>query len=184
MTRKIWYWDRESYQEYQKRTKMDYKNLFAQVEPDGTITESPGMENAENPTLEYPLNTSMAASELKRRGIDCNAKQLAYMASKGILKPEGGGNRGADFRWSAELIDQVAEIFDEEESLTPYGQMCLAMNLNFGQMQHAFLTACEKIGPNAFLNIDITQLKMVIHPAKNVADEYATVEFFMPDDEV
>jgi hypothetical protein len=173
MSEKIWYWDRKSYQEYQNRERKAYKNLFA-------IKEMPETD-AKDPLMEYPLNTIMAASELKRRGIDCNAKQLAYMASKGIVQPDGGGNRGADFRWSAELIDKVAEIFGEEESLTPYGQMCLAMNLNFGQVQHAFLTECEKISRDAFLNMDITQLKMVIHPAKNAGDEYATVEFFAPD---
>ena len=176
MAEKIWYWDRKSYQEYQDRVRKAYRNLFG-------VARSPE-EDATDPILDYPLNTNMAASELKRRGIDCNAKQLAYMASKGIVQPDGGGNRGADFRWSAELIDKVAEIFGKEESLTPYGQMCLAMNLNFGQVQHAFLTACEKISRDAFLNMDVTQLKMVIRPAKNIGDEYATVEFFPPDAEV
>lgn len=161
-----------------------YLNLYVQVKPDGTVSESPCRDIEEDPVPEYPLNTSMAACELRRRGIDCSAKQLAYMAAKEIVKPEGDGSREREFLWSAELIDQVAEIFGDEESLTPYGQMCLAMNLNFGQMQHAFLTACEKIGRNAFLCTDITQLKMVIHPTKNVGDEYATVEFFPPDAEV
>ena len=176
MAEKIWYWDRESYQEYQDRKRKAYRNLFG-------VEGSPEAD-AKDPVLDYPLSTNMAASELKRRGIDCNAKQLAYMASKGIIQPDGVVNLFSYFCWSAELIDKVAEIFGEEESLTPYGQMCLAMNLNFGQVQHAFLTACEKISRDAFLNMDVTQLKMVIHPAKNVGDEYATVEFFPADAEV
>ena len=80
MAEKIWYWDRKSYQEYQDRERKAYKNLFASKGTHETDVKSP--------LREYPLNTTMAASELKRRGIDCNAKQLAYMASKGIVQPD------------------------------------------------------------------------------------------------
>ena len=141
---------------------------------------------------EYPKRTATAVSELRERGIDIRYVQLRYMAQKGLFTPEGGGQMGSDHKWSAELIDQVAEhCVDVEPAkgpgpgylpgmLTPTSRMCFILNIDYHQYQMALLKAGKEIsdmsGPG-----DPTWYKIIIHPGKPGRGKCGRVEFLPPD---
>jgi hypothetical protein len=66
----------------------------------------------------YPIRTADAAAELRFRGIDIGYIQLRHLGQKGTYNPETKGIAGSDHKWSAELIDQVAEDLAAKKQLT------------------------------------------------------------------
>ena len=128
---------------------------------------------------DYPKRTGAAAAELRERGIEVNQDQLKYLAMTGICGPSGGGARGADYRWSAEQIDQAAEYFASGGKLKPTALMCRILNLDFHQVQMALLEAGRRDGlaqagePTAYV--------MHVRPGIPGQGICATVEFTTPD---
>lgn len=138
-----------------------------------TLIAALGIEGVRcSAVLDGPVN------ELRTRGIDVDYRHLKYLATKGEFAPEsGGGAKGANYMWSKDDIDKVAEYLAGQGKLTPQAQMCLVLNLDYGQFEMTLSEAKENYFPGLEIP-DLSELKMIVHPK----DQYESrVEFQLPD---
>lgn len=65
---------------------------------------------------DYPKSTEQASSELRTRGCDSSVPALNYLIKQGRVQPKRSGR---NYEWSADDIDQAAQVLEEQGALTP-----------------------------------------------------------------
>ena len=149
-------------------TRNDYETYLAHLGGG----DDPGF--AEAMLGPYPKNTAAAVTELRSRGLAVTYAQIRTWAQSVGVK--------SDLSWSAAQIDAAAADLAAAGKLTPDGQMCSVLNVDFHQYQTALLDAGREIdgmaGPG-----DPTAYAMHIRPGCPGRGICGVATFTAPDEE-
>lgn len=124
---------------------------------------------------ERPKTDEEAAYELRQRGYDVKAytlKNLRRPRADGtrVVKVEDSTNRSP--RWTPEMIDTLAKVFEEEGRWTRETQMCDTLGLTYAAyleaLQHAHREAVDAYGSAALDFLTLTpnpdHFTMIVEP--------------------
>jgi hypothetical protein len=141
-------------------------------------------------SLACPKSLKGAAAELKLRGLKCDEADLAFLADKGIAKPQRGQSLVSDDQgnvgtvpsakvmfWSKQDIDAAAEWLYENEQWNQWTHFCWVSNLRFGQAVRAHRYMCARHNLGFTTSFDALGVVTVIE-APDDPDDYARVRFY------